>query len=609
MSINQDQKPEYYGFIGISGSFTLNEPLDLTKFKFQRINPKDNQYNAPQSHGKDSTKSSFSRIDLTEFAELLRNNSAFGIPDTTSKAKPLLNSPAEMEIFLETIRSSYLMDYAYVDALDFTKQGENKQGPNRWSERALRINKKFSDSSKIFNSFFLSTKLDFDENSKLKITDFNAYSSLYVIEYDIMLLISLRQWELFLDSYLFRMYDLFLPSAKISWLDSVDNEKKTMLVIPYISIRKKTKKKPNKQEEGFSKIVAISLVMVPVNNELNRRSMSNDEMFRMTRDDTEIFIESSPLKEFIADVMELAIFNNLAEKKKKIQEEMDRKMPIRHLFKILSFLILAINSTKFDEKEWSLIANRLYDSFQYLKLVDIDYGSKGFNQMVKDGLKELILRDRISRNLRVLLNDLVAPQNDLNINNEQDAVDFKFLMINESTSLDLTLIAFYNPFENVDIVMDTRDIEKFPKDSIKWGLSWHMKLIQSLSALTTLKNYYYYELEHKEATPNILSDIEDEFLRDLDDFYDLEIRNWAYSYRAQFENSKRILGVDKNFESLKEKISSIRTIVHTSTQTQLSKTQTELNASVRKLTIILIILTASLISLTAFNLILKLFGL
>jgi hypothetical protein len=84
-------------------------------------------------------------------------------------------------------------------------------------------------------------------------------------------------------------------------------------------------------------------------------------------------------------------------------------------------------------------------------------------------------------------------------------------------------------------------------------------------------------------------------LRDLDDFYDLEIRTWAYSYRMQFENSKRILGIDKNFESLKEKTSSIRVIVHT-------ETQTNLNAKVKNLTRLLLVLTVTLITIEALRL-------
>jgi hypothetical protein len=381
------------------------------------------------------------------------------------------------------------------------------------------------------------------------------------------------------------MYDLFLPPAKILRRNSGVNGEHAMVVIPYISIRRK----PNERKTDFSRIVTISLVIVPTSGDLlNRRTMSSEEMFLMTRDETEILIDSSPLKEFIIEILNSSIFNGLDQKKTAILNELKGSMPIRHLFKMLSFLILAINSEKFEENKWSFISNRLNDSFQYLKLIDIDY-KKG-NKTVKDDFKEFMLGSRISKTLRILLNDLVAPQNKLNINSERDVVDFRSLVINDPNSLELSPIAFYNPFEVVDIALITRDFEKFPKNSIKWGLSWHMKLIQSISALTTLKNYYYFTLERSAPTPETLSKIEDELLRDLDDFYDLEIRTWAYSYRMQFENSKKILGIDKNFENLKEKISSLRTIVH-------SGTQTNINAKIRNLTILLLILTATLITL------------
>lgn len=564
-TINQSQKPDYYGFVGISGSVTLDERIDLTRFRYPRIN-------------------------LLRFAEILRSNSVTTISGGSTRDKTkLLESPKEKSIFLETQRSSYLIDYAYSNALDFTREGENKQGVNRWSEKALRTNKKVSDSSPIFNSFFLSTKFDDNTNPK-EITDFETYSDLYAIEYNVMSLLALRQWELFVDSYLFRMYDLFLPPTKILRSNSDVKGENAMVVIPYISIRRK----PNERKKDFSTIVIISLVIIPTSNDLlSGRSMSCEEMFQMTRDETEILIESSPLKEFITEVVRSSIFDNLDSKRTAVLKELEGNMPIRHLFKILSFLILAVNSKRFDENKWSLIANRLNDSFQYLKLIDVDY--KEGNEMIKDDFKELMLGSKISKNLRILLNDLVAPQNKLNMNSERDVVDFRSLVTNDPNSLDLSLIAFYNPFEGVDVVLNTRDFEKFPKNSIKWGLSWHMKLIQSLSALTTLKNSYYFTLERSEPTPKTLSKIEDELLRDLDDFYDLEIRTWAYSYRMQFENSKKILGIDKSFESLKEKISSIRIIVH-------SEAQTNLNAKVTNLTRLLLILTVALITIQVLRL-------
>ncbi len=468
-AINQSQKPDYYGFVGISGSVTLDEHLDLTRFRYPRIN-------------------------LLRFAEILRSNSVTTISGGGSKGETkLLELPKEKSIFLETQRSSYLIDYAYSNALDFTREGENKQGVNRWSERALRTNKKVSDSSPIFNSFFLSTKFDDNTNPK-EITDFKTYSLLYAIEYDVMSLLALRQWELFVDSYLFRMYDLFLPPAKILRPNSNVKEENAMVAIPYISIRRK----PNEHKKDFSTIVIVSLVLIPTSNDLlNRRSMSSEEMFQMTRDETEILIESSPLKEFITEVVRSSIFDDLDSKRTAVLKELEGNMPIRHLFKMLSFLILAVNSERFDENKWSLIANRLNDSFQYLKLIDIDY--KEGNEMVKDDFKELMLGNKISKNLRILLNDLVAPQNKLNINSERDVVDFRSLVINDPNSLELSLIAFYNPFEVVNVVLNTRDFEKFPKASMKWALSWHMKLYMTPEVFTHSLNTFTHCLYHEEA--------------------------------------------------------------------------------------------------------------
>ena len=93
-TINQSQKPDYYGFVGISGSVTLDERIDLTRFRYPRIN-------------------------LLRFAEILRSNSVTTISGGSTRDKTkLLESPKEKSIFLETQRSSYLIDYASSNVTD-----------------------------------------------------------------------------------------------------------------------------------------------------------------------------------------------------------------------------------------------------------------------------------------------------------------------------------------------------------------------------------------------------------------------------------------------------------------------------------------------------------
>ena len=146
-----------------------------------------------------------------------------------------------------------------------------------------------------------------------------------------------------------------------------------------------------------------------------------------------------------------------------------------------------------------------------------------------------------------------------------------------------------------------RSDEKFPMNSIKWALSWHMKLIQSLSALTSLKNNYYYELEHSKPLSETLSEIENKMLRDLDDFYDLEIREWAYSYRMEFEKAKQLLGINLDFQNLKEKTTTLRTIVQSHAQTKLIEEDSRINKRISRLTIVVGILTATLIALEIYH--------
>lgn len=540
----------YYGFIGISSSITLDRLLKLSKFQFDRKN-------------------------LLELSKILIDNK---IPTLSQNTYKLLKKSEEKKIFLEEQRNSYLIDYAYSKILDFTQNSEVLNSPNTWwTKRALRINKKELDSSPIFNAFLISTK--FNDKKENNIQDFSNYSTLYTVTYDIMLLVSLRQWELFLDSYLFRTYDIFLPPAKILKSSGNDKENESYFIgIPYISIRKKANQKKGK----LSKTVSISIIFIPTNKDFkDRRSMNSDEMREMTSDSTRITLENSPLKDFIKDILNSKIFNKLSKKKELIEKEIDMEMPIRHLFKIIAFLIHLINSKKFNETKWSLIANRLYDSFQYLKLLDVDYGS--FEGRLRYDLRNFYKGSPESDRIRELLNILVAPQHQLN-KRELNIIDFRSLMVKDPIFLDSTLNVFYNPFDQVDVAFQLSYLEEFPKDSIKWSLSWHMKLIQSLSVLISLKNDYYYILEHYTLSSSILSKIEDEMLRDLDDFYDLEIRMWAYSYRMQFERAKELLGIDMNIEKLKEKVSTIRTIVNTNNQTKLSK-------SIRNLTWLLIILT------------------
>ncbi|MGP6207953.1 hypothetical protein ACNF42_08010 [Cuniculiplasma sp. SKW3] len=564
------KSPSCYGIIGISGAITLDMPLELSRFQYERKN-------------------------LLEFSEILANNKISRTPQLGNK---LVKPPNERNIFLEEQRSSYMLDYAYSRILDFTSGwGEAVNWKDPWTERTLRINRKESDSSNIFNTFLVSTKFDNGEKP-LNIKDFAIYRNLYVLTYDVMLLVALRQWEMFLDSYLFRIYDIFLPPAKISKSSHDGKQSRDYFIaIPYVSIRRKSG-----QAQGiFSRTVSISLINIPTTeNAEDRRNMDFEEMHEMTLDETKIILEDSPLRDFIKDILTSSTFENLSKKKKDIEEEIKGEMPLRHLFKIIALLIFAINSKEFDENKWSLIANRLNDSFQYSKLLVVDDGSleKALINDITKFYKEFIASDH----LRALLNDLVAPNHNLNSNSELDVVDFRSLTVNEPHFLDNSVKVFYNPFEDVTVVFLFSYAEKFPKRSIKWGLSWYMRLIQSLSILISIKNDYYYTLERSAPFSDILSRLESDMLRDLDDFYDLEIRTWAYSYRQQFKQVKKLLGIDVEFERLREKASNMRVIVHTQSLIDLSRAQIKLSGDVSRLTWVLIALTITLIILSILKL-------
>ncbi len=566
---NDLQQCQYYGFVGISCSITLSSEFERNKFTWRHINIK----------------------ELSEKIISLRSQTKGNI-----KSALITPPPSEARIFLEEMRSSYQIPYEYTKILDFSVNGELNNWPNPqtepWTKRRLRINKNANDNSLIFNAFFV------DENLE---SNFLRLSNLYLVTYDIMLLISLRQWELFLDSYMFRMYDVFLPPAKI--ILSTDDPKKDkinqgkFIGIPYVSIRKK----PNLEKEAFSGTLCLSLILISTDESYeNKRAMDFQELHKLTIDDTKIKLEGdSPLIQFINARLSNPIFAKLNEKSELIRREISQEIPLRHLFKILSFLIYTINEEHFDENVWSTISNRMYDSFQYLKVVDVE--CNGFGDRLLQDVRDFYKKSLESDQLRRLLNVLVAPQHQLNYNLQLDTVNFPSLVINDPSHLDVTVKAFYNPFENLDATFMFRSDEKFPMNSIKWALSWHMKLIQSLSALTSLKNNYYYELEHSKPLSETLSEIENKMLRDLDDFYDLEIREWAYSYRMEFEKAKQLLGINLDFQNLKEKTTTLRTIVQSHTQTKLIEEGARINKRISRLTMAVGILTATLIALEIYH--------
>lgn len=123
----------------------------------------------------------------------------------------------------------------------------------------------------------------------------------------------------------------------------------------------------------------------------------------------------------------------------------------------------------------------------------------------------------------------------------------------------------------------------------------------SISLLDAMIHSFYRKLESSEKHKvEVLTELETEFMEDIDEFYDLDINSSLY--KEEYENMRRIDGVDRDFLMLTEKLNALKTNVVTNASLELTKAQGKVNESIRRLTQISIAVAIAALVIVGFGL-------
>ncbi len=137
-----------------------------------------------------------------------------------------------------------------------------------------------------------------------------------------------------------------------------------------------------------------------------------------------------------------------------------------------------------------------------------------------------------------------------------DTINFKSILVIDNAKIDSNHLSFYKKRDSMITIFKGRVNEDFPNYSMKWSLFWNLYMSISLSFLHAKIASIYKKLEKDHEESEMLCTIETDMVQDLDEFYDLDIRQPLY--KEFYERMKNIDGVNRDFKMLKEKLKNLK---------------------------------------------------
>ena len=180
-----------------------------------------------------------------------------------------------------------------------------------------------------------------------------------------------------------------------------------------------------------------------------------------------------------------------------------------------------------------------------------------------------------------------------------DVIDFKKLVITNDSRLGSSgSISLFNKGDSKIFNFTQDKDENFPKFSFKWGFVYLLYMGISISVLDVMIQSFYRELESSEKHKSeAIVELETEFIEDIDEFYDLDI-NYPY-YKEEYENLRKVDGINKDFQMLKDKLNALKTNAVLEEQVKLTKEQAKVDQSILRLTEISLVIALSAMIIAA----------
>lgn len=358
-----------------------------------------------------------------------------------------------------------------------------------------------------------------------------------VAEYDLLLLLGRQRSILFDREMAPMLFNVCMPFGKLIPAVKNGNEQipdSCFLVVPIISFTAK----PKNKAFSFRNALSISLLLVPVNKDFNGKQEVLDSKMHETiaREIPHFELTGCPLKDFLDLTNQekpISIVDLLNSVSKKITEILtteilttEREMKVENQLSKSTYvthgvLLQSLNPTAIHD---------IYKNF-IQKYVPDDYRDTPFYRELKG---------------------ILIPH----LNNEDkenaDVTNLKSMLIADEARLMSGGLIFFNRLGSV--------LTSLYPTSEEVKLNFTMALYWSIS--TSLLNAMIHSLhqqlgEAENQKYKKLMDLETEFFKDIDEYYDLDF-NWA-PFKEKYEKIRKIDGVDRDFQMVKGKLGALKT--------------------------------------------------
>ena len=173
------------------------------------------------------------------------------------------------------------------------------------------------------------------------------------------------------------------------------------------------------------------------------------------------------------------------------------------------------------------------------------------------GLRTPNIKSKVHDELRSLVTPDEFIDDDKHFIVFPDVVKFEKMELTDNARRDSNGISFFNKESSTLLSLLSNDIEKFPYYSFKWGFAWFLYMSMSMSLLDAMIYSAHCKIDSEENEAKTLATIETDFIKDIQEFYDLDINK--SNYKETYERMRKIDGLDKDFRILKDKISTLKT--------------------------------------------------
>lgn len=160
------------------------------------------------------------------------------------------------------------------------------------------------------------------------------------------------------------------------------------------------------------------------------------------------------------------------------------------------------------------------------------------------------LRDNIYKLL--FYEDFLAPERGYS---SRRSVDLEAMRVGNTLGADMSGMTFFDPTDDLKLIVYPRQRERYPDYSIVRWMAFSIYADSALSSLQGMIQRFYDDLDQQGDLGAIVETLDD-MIQSFVELYDLDIR--LYFYRREYEKLRELLRVDRNYELLLSKFSSVK---------------------------------------------------